>query len=278
MPRADMLVIGGPQTGKTHYGGQLYGRLRDRPGRLALADKPGDTTPFEEVLRALGDGRSAGHTPTATWVDLDLNVKTEGGEAANLFWPDYGGEQVQSLVDQREVPARWRSRLAEARAWMLFIRPNALQRFEDALHRPAKAEVHPRGESRRAWDENARVVETLQVLLHVSGRTLLRPLGTPRLAVMLSCWDELDLTPTRTPEEVLAERLPMVSAFIESNWAPGAATVWGLSSLGRALSPKDVDEDFLFQGTSQLGWVIRPGTIAADEDLTAPVAWLLGGA
>lgn len=278
MPRADVLIVGGPQTGKTHYGGQLYGRLRDRPGRLALAQEPGDITPFEEVLRALSEGRSSGHTPTETWTDLELRIRNEHGVESELFWPDYGGEQVRALVDQRELPPRWRARIGEAGAWMLFVRPSTLQVYEDAQHRPATNTVHPRGESRRDWDDNARIVETLQVLLHAAGRSLLRPLDAPRLALVLSCWDEITTAQPRPPEEELEARLPLVSAFIRSNWVSGAATVWGLSALGRPLRPDQTDEEFLLQGPERFGWVLRPGTTDPDDDLTAPVAWLLGRA
>jgi Cdc6-like AAA superfamily ATPase len=60
----DVLVLGASGTGKTHYAGQLLGRLRnDREGRLRL--RPGgidDLSKLEEVLLCLEEGRAAGHT------------------------------------------------------------------------------------------------------------------------------------------------------------------------------------------------------------------------
>ena len=97
--------------------------------------------------------------------------------------------------------------------------------------------------------------------------------ATPRLAVVLSCWDELE--DAGTPEEVFAKLLPLLHAFVRSTWLEDAWSVWALSSLGRALRPDERDEEFASQGPEHFGFVIPPGSIEHDSDLTAPVAWLL---
>ncbi|MGH7437388.1 MAG: hypothetical protein ACRENE_17050, partial [Polyangiaceae bacterium] len=86
-----------------------------------------------------------------------------------------------------------------------------------------------------------------------------------------SCWDELGCQ--ATPRVELATTLPLVAAFLEANWWPNALSVWGLSSLGKAL-PKDVpDAEYLERGPEHFGYVIdERGERSAD--LCAPVAWL----
>lgn len=68
MSEPDVLVLGGSGAGKTHYAGQLLGRMRhDRQGRLRL--RPGgveDLIKLEEVLACLEEGRAAGHTPCSS--------------------------------------------------------------------------------------------------------------------------------------------------------------------------------------------------------------------
>ena len=82
MSAADVLVLGGPAAGKTHYAGQLLGRLRnDRQGILRIrAGGEDDLRQFEEVLACLEEGRSAGHTAAATWTGMKCQLQLREGD------------------------------------------------------------------------------------------------------------------------------------------------------------------------------------------------------
>lgn len=280
MSTADVLVLGGPATGKTHYAGQLLGRLRhDRTGALCL--RPGgadDLGKFDEVLRCLEEGRAAGHTPTETWTGMKCQLITRRCEDVVLEWPDYAGERLVSLVDRRILTAEWRRSISAARAWMLFIRPAILQLHEDLLSRPTglppeHTTMHQCDITGTGWDDRARYVEMLQMLLFATGQSTYRRLVSPRLAIILSCWDELDVG--SSPEEVFRDRLPLLNAFVSSTWLDDSWSVWALSSLGRALQQDIPDNDFVEQGPEKFGYVISPQTVEKNPDLTAPLAWLL---
>ena len=60
----NILIIGGPNVGKTHFGGQLYGRLNSRQFNYKIAqnNRPTDLTIFQDVLDKLSEGMRAGHT------------------------------------------------------------------------------------------------------------------------------------------------------------------------------------------------------------------------
>jgi hypothetical protein len=91
---------------------------------------------------------------------------------------------------------------------------------------------------------------------------------------MLTCFDEV--TPSeQTPKDVLEQRLPLLMSFIDANWQPEAASVWGVSSLGRPLTLESADEDFVEDGPELQGWVVPPGGGARSADLTLPLSWLL---
>lgn len=281
MSAPEVLVLGGSGAGKTHYAGQLLGRLRhDRHGKLRL--RPGgveDLSKLEEVLSCLEEGRAAGHTPAETWTGIKCELETSEGTNFLLEWPEYAGERLFAIVEQRVLPVEWRESVSRATGWILFVRPSTLQVFEDLLERPTgvppehtqSAEVTVDG---KGWDDRARYVELLQMLVFAAGRSTFERTSTPRLAVVLSCWDELE--GTGTPEETLGARLPMVDAYIRSTWRVGAWSVWGLSSLGRALSQVEQDADFAKLGPENFGYVVPPDGTEHDKDLTAPVAWLLG--
>lgn len=282
MEGPDVLVLGGSGTGKTHYAGQLLGRMRhDRSGQLRLC--PGgvdDLSKLEEVLACLEEGRAAGHTPAETWTGIRCALETDDGSAVVLEWPEYAGERLFAIVDRRSMPDEWRGSVRHASGWMLFIRPSTLKLYEDLLVRPT--DVEPQHSSSPTatvdgarWDDRARYVELLQMFLFAAGKSTHELVDAPRLAVILSCWDELT-GEQRTPEQLLADRLPLLNAYIRSTWRDGYWSVWGLSSLGRKLHNDEPDEDFRTHGPENFGYVLRPEETTQDRDLTSPVAWLLG--
>jgi hypothetical protein len=277
---ADVLVLGASGTGKTHYAGQLLGRLRhDRQGLLRL--RPGgvdDLSKLEEILSCLEEGRAAGHTPAETWIGIRCELETANGHTISLEWPEYAGERLFSILEQRLLPQDWRDSLKQSTGWLLFVRLNSLQQYQDILDRPTG--IIPKLtnsdsllDGSLGWDDQARYIELLQMLLFATGQSTFQKIFSPRLAVVLSCWDEVKTD--ETPEIVFADRLPMLNAFIHSNWQESACSIWGLSSLGRSLSQDDQDPDFVAQGPEHFGYVIPSGSSTQNGDLTAPVAWLL---
>lgn len=275
-----ILVLGGSGVGKTHYAGQLLGRLRyDRQGKLRLrAGGVDDLSKAEEVLSCLEEGRAAGHTPADTWTGIRCELERSNGSNVLLEWPEYAGERLFSIIERRILPSEWRDSVEAATGWMLFLRPSTLKLHEDLLVRPTGlAPVHTLSEENSidgsGWDDRARYTELLQMLIFAAGKSTFNRASNPRLAIVLSCWDELETT--STPEEVLAERLPMLSTFIRSNWQESEWSVWGLSSLGRSLSQDKHDDEFASQGPEHFGYVVPPQSSKQNPDLTAPVAWLL---
>lgn len=277
-----VLVLGGSGAGKTHYAGQLLGRMRhDRSGRLRV--RPGgvdDLSKLEEVLASLEEGRAAGHTPASTWAGIRCELETDDGTGVVLEWPEYAGERLFAIVDDRTMPDEWRESVRRAFGWLLLIRPSTLKLYEDLLVRPTGKEPQHSDSAATTvrgagWDDRARYVELLQMLLFAAAQSTYAPIEVPRLAVVFSCWDELNGTQI-TPEQLLAERLPLLDAFIRSTWRDGAWSVWGLSSLGKALRNDEPDEDYRTQGPENFGYVLRSDGTTQDRDLTSPVAWLLG--
>lgn len=275
----EFALLGGPDSGKTHYSGQLYGRVRRRPGQLKLRGTPPNLEPLEEVLRCLEEGRSAPRTATSSWAEVILPLEDARGNSLNLRWPDFGGEQLRAVTEKRAVSEAWRARIARAEHWLMLIRLTSEITYPDALGGLTQHDGERAFNVARAgtWDANARLVEFLQILLHVAGHGVVRRLVRPRIAVLLSCYDELgaDRGP---PRDVLADRLPLVASFLRSNWTPDAASVWGLSALGQRLDPKQPAASYVDTGPEAHGWIVAPNGGEPDPDLSKPLAWLLGAA
>jgi len=276
MHTPEILLLGGPDSGKTHFAGQLYGRLKRNPGLLELRDTPADLSALEEVLHCLENGHAAEHTSAGTWTDVLLPLRDKHGNELDLRWPDYGGEQLLTIFTERQVTEAWRSELRLADGWLLLIRLKKETTYPDALTELANRSSDSNGTTARAgnWDGNARWVELLQILLYVAGLSTVAHLEQPRLAVLLSCYDELAVD-NQLPSQVLAKNLPLVSAFIDSIWKPSAISIWGLSALGCLLEKNSDNENFINQGPEHQGWVVNPDG-HKDADLSRPLAWLLG--
>jgi hypothetical protein len=278
MDQPKVVLLGGPNSGKTHYAGQLYGRLRRRPGRLRLAEggTPVDLSPLEDVLASLEEGRAAEHTSASTWAEITLAIVDNNGIRFQLNWPDYGGEQLRTAFNERAISEMWRTRLADARGWMIMIRLKTEVTYPGAIERMVERSQGSEHESSRAtnWDANAYWTELTQILLHVGRHSIVEQKNLPRLAIMLSCYDELG-TGEMLPATILARDLPLFSTFVHSVWPPHSVSVWGLSSLGRELQKTSHDDVFIDNGPETQGWVVSPSGGPPNPDLTLPLHWLV---
>lgn len=268
-----ILLVGESNVGKTHYGAQFLKRLMVKACALKMSGAPTNLDAFTTALSCLTEGKSTDHTPANIYVESVWPITDAAGRTAELVWPDYGGEQVRSLVTQRRIPAAWRERVFEATDWVLLIRLHSIRSEEDLFSRPlhsfAAAESQEVTTGYEPSDQ-ARTVELLQMLLYMAQLTLDRPLRTPRLTILLSCWDELDTTDL--PANLLASRLPMLWSFVRSNWA--SPTVIGLSALERALSMTDADQEYAIHGPEEFGYVVLPDG-KKSPDITLPIQLLM---
>jgi hypothetical protein len=265
-----ILLVGESGVGKTHYGAQLLRRLMRISGALRMNGAATNLEAFEAALESLDEGRAAGHTARSVNVDSVWPVIDADGREADLVWPEYGGEQIKSVIENRRVPDAWQKRVDEADAWLLLIRLQQTHVGDDMFSKPLaglkgvsvdNGEVHP--------SDQARLVELLQMLIFSYQSTRMSN-RLPRLGVLLTCWDEAGIA--QTPSEALEARLPLVSAFVRSNWRK--PLIVGLSALERPLSPTTRDMEYASKGPEHFGYVVEAnGT--KNGDLTLPIYHLL---
>jgi len=273
-----MLVIGESGVGKTHYGAQLLKRLLNSKGRFRMNGAATNLEPFEATMESLNDGRSADHTPTSTYVDSEWPIINDKGEAFTLIWPDYGGEQIKNLLSTRRVPMAWRTRVANAPAWMLMLRLHQLRVSDDLLSRPLADLADQAAADEASTDlevlpsDQARMIELLQILLFLRGEGIGELMEIPQLCLLLSCWDELGQS--EPPLAVLRRQLPMFGDFVSANWKD--PIVLGLSALERPLDRRVRDEDYVARGPEHFGYVVQAHG-QTSSDLTLPLDMLLKG-
>lgn len=265
-----ILLIGESDVGKTHYGAQLLKRLMKGDGLLRMNGQASNLEPFEAALESLNEGRAADHTTFTTYVDSVWPIVDGRQRRATLVWPEYGGEQIKKMIVSRRITVAWEERIRTARAWLMLIRLQQTRVEDDILSRPLASLCGTTIENREIQiSDQARLIELIQMLMFVSSATE-RPIDRPRLGVLLTCWDELGLR--GSPAEVLESRLPMLAAFIRSNWH--APVVLGLSALGRSLNPHDRDQEYIDRGPEKFGYVVQADG-SQSPDLTIPIELLV---
>lgn len=279
----DILMLGGANTGKSTFLVQLYGRMAAQVGQLASRSAPADLKPISDGLQRLASGIPLEHTRTsADHMMQHLQAATHDGRSIDFNIPEYAGETLDDLVRSHRIPEHWRPLVAESDQWLLFVRLEQFGQLPELLSRPIKepesmlssapheeAATH----SAAAIDGNTelpldmRLVELLQMLLHVRGARPRGAVSKPFLSVLLSCWDELGLTDQSSPASVAAERIPLLYSYVRSAWREDAVEFLGLSSQGRSLTTDTPDEDFVDVGPEHHGYVVT-GESDRDSDLT----------
>jgi len=266
-----ILLIGESDVGKSHYGGQLLKRLMQEDGQLRMNGAASNLEPFEAVMACLDAGISADHTPITTYHESHWPIVDNEEQEADLIWPDYGGEQIQNIVDERQLPQDWLNRITHSSAWLLLIRLQKIRADDDVFSRPLES---LKGRVTKAWDaglsDQARLIELMQVLIYIWSTANERSARFPPLVVLLTCWDEME-SPGK-PIDELRKRLPMFADFVASNWEK--ASVLGLSALGRALDKETPDEEYIAKGAERFGYVVlEDGRDIGD--LTHPIRRLI---
>jgi len=273
-----VLIVGGPSTGKTTFILQLFGHLRRGIGTLKLRTAPDNYAHLENAMDRLNNGLEVEHTSLGAYDELRLPLLMPDGAATDLVWPDYDGEQVAAMMDERRISPDWEAHVLAANGWLIFLRPDRVGKADDIIHRPLdellSAGPHP-ANAPIEWSDQAKTIELLQLLLFARRADILERLSKPAIGIVLSCWDELGVAGTdRRPDDVLRDKLPLLADFLESNWASDARFTFGLSSTERPLSRSDPDEEFVLRGPEKFGFVVTPSG-ERDPDISLPLVELL---
>lgn len=276
----NILIIGGPNAGKTHFGGQLYGRLQTRESFYKIVSPPENLNIFKEVLECLNDGKAADHTNVNSNEILELEIVDEKGKEITFNFPDYGGEQVKAIVNDRRITRIWKEQIEKSDSWMLFIRLDEILPLEDIVNRgiPEIDVLSKRNKDVTVLklSDAAYFTELLQMLLYAKKAASLNSIDNPKLTIVLSCWDLLEVEAgDRLPWHLLQERLPLFWSYLAKTWKADYLDVIGLSATEKSLDIKKADKDFVKKGPEKFGYIITPEG-KKESDLTRSIASFIG--
>ena len=277
-----IMVLGKPNSGKTVYSAQLYGRLTRGVGQqITIRNTPENLDIFQEALERLAEGNNPQRTTSSQFANVSLPLLIKNEKEVDLTWFDYAGEQLTYIFESRSVNEKWAESLINANGWMVFIRLNDETKYkhkiEDLLtNRDAIKKDNSKQAETDGVDANIWWIELFQIVLHVCNLKRSQRISKPKLAIILSCYDQIsNSASTSTPKEIFEKELPLLNQFLHSNWETDKISIWGLSSLGRALDGRS-QNNFVDNGPENQGWIIAPDDHEKNADLTSPIVWIYG--
>jgi hypothetical protein len=270
--KASIAMIGGPNAGKSHFTFQLFGRLSEGTYALKLREMP-NMELFREGLERLNNGLPASHTNLHKYEDADLRLVDARGNYFDLLWPDYGGEQISLILQERGIDEAWKRRLDAADAFLLFVRLHEIIDYKNIVEHPLAAELEQREQASKhiapELTSQVGIIEMLQMLVWSRRQQTNSRMLHPKLGILLTCWDELGIDAIQ-PARVLTERAPLLEQYIRANWNNSSYFVLGVSSLERPLDKDSTDDEFVSRGPESFGYAILSDG-SRTVDLTAPL-------
>ncbi|WP_269507582.1 hypothetical protein [Burkholderia sp. IMCC1007] len=213
-----IILLGGPDSGKTNYIGRLWRALDAETGALHAAEQPEDINFVLEVTDHLFEG---GFAPRSEHSDVrrDFEVvvaATKNGPKSKVVVPDISGELWRNAVIEGEIDPDWMSELRQADAALLFVRVDS-----DQDVRPLDW-VTSRKMLEKLGDEEDQGLPT-QVMLCELIRFLEISLTKredgelPRLSVVVTAWDLVDAGKfDQGPAAYLEREYPLVAGRLNA--------------------------------------------------------------
>lgn len=292
-----VILIGGPESGKTSYLGALWSSVRDAelsaPVHLR-GSLPAKTQYLDAAEHALLACERVERTRggTAERVALELSVD---GHNLNLEYLDLAGESVEAALELRMVGHEFADHLEDTNCLFLFIHPNpALQQtiseannrlraIDPGLAPVADAEATDAAEAKAdsaavdplaMWKSAPTSVHLVDLLQVAEG---LRRYAPCHIAVIISAWDIVAGSPdaSLTPRRWLERQMPLLHQYLSTNELVSPWTVFGISAQGGDFGNSNDVERLLDLNYPER--TIVESDAGRGSDIAEPLRWFIQG-
>lgn len=275
-----IILLGGPDSGKTNYIGPLWRALDSEAGALHAAEQPEDINFVLEITDHIFGGSFA---PRSEYSDerRDFEVvvaETKNGPRSRVVIPDISGELWRQAVIDSEITPDWMEVLRRADAALLFVRVNSDQDVRPLDWVTSRNMLEKLGgEEEQGLPTQVMLCELIRFLeVSLVGRD---DGGLPRLSVVVTAWDLVDPTKfEQGPLAYLEREYPLLAGRL-TDIEGIDVQVFGLSAVGGDLKhDPNYRQAFLEAGGDGLGWIVMQDAEGwrKDSDITLPIAWAVG--
>lgn len=280
-----VLLVGGPDAGKSNYLFRLWLALEDGRRSLVKSGLPDELEYLRSGAEFLLQGQFAPRTSKEVHERVDIPLESPSGELGRLIVPDLAGERVLAVCDEREWSAEWESEISESCSCLVLVRADSIENVIPMdLMTCFNMYGGPPPESAAEGGDpplptQVVLVEWLQ-FLRIAYTAKVSGGFRPRIAIVVSAWDAVpaDLQ-AAGPTRYLRENFPMLAQYVEANGAMFDFETFGLSVVSGDLEHDDDFRNRYVAGQPQdFGYVVHSldGPRTKETDVTVPVAWALG--
>lgn len=279
-----ILLVGGPDSGKTNYLGRLWLTINDGKGELQVDGTPSDLEYLNDIVGYFYKGQFAPHTAHEVRNNVVIPIKSSSRVVpvtrCNLIVPDVSGEEWLKVYRRRDWPSEWEESISTLAGCLIFVRIDSdtnIPAVDWVAWSHLLSEV---GEGpQKDFDVPTQIilVDWLQCLQSVF--TDKEGSSHPRISVIVTAYDLLpEEQKSLGPNQYLRENFPLFWQFIISNSDQLDLRVFGTSI---ASGDFDRDKDFRNQfliNPNDAGFVIyetKDGVISS-KDMSLPVLWAMG--
>ena len=313
MTEREIILVGGPDSGKTNYLARLWESIRSKTGALIASRPPTEITYVEEALEHLLKGEFAPRSDknvAESKRSFSISLQKSGRsdlQPANVVVPDVTGELWRKAIEIYELPQTWMDSLQNASGALLFVRVGSNQN-EEALDWVTCSRLLRLQLGANVVDADG-VVDSLadvdaavgvdvgagvdaesrdrtRIPTQVALCELLRflefglkknPDGSrPRVSVLVTAWDRLDgETSSKGPLAYLRAEYPMFAGRLDDITGL-EVKVFGVSVVSGDFVDPEFKEAFFKKNIKDSGYVVaddNPGVTI--PDLTLPVEWVM---
>lgn len=279
----NIVLVGGPNSGKSNYIARLWISLSKKEGRLFAPTTPDKIDYVETLVKHLFAGEFVARSDSSLHEEgNDLVVEVAVRDAnpdvsASLVVPDVLGEVWQGAVANSHLPERWHDLLVTSTSALLFVHANDKDNVV-ALDWVTAGDLLEAGlgDERDATEIPTQVA--LCELLRMLDGLLSRDQGRPRVAVIVAAWDKLDPKERASaPIKYLDKQFPLFAGRLRDTLDVDVR-VFGLSVVGGDFSVQAFRDKLLDEGVPGHGYVVfeQAGKVEESKDVTVPLQWLLG--
>lgn len=287
-PSQSVVLVGGPDAGKTNYLGRLWMALDAEKGAIAKDGMPAQVEYLRAIASSLNSGAFAQRTPPGVFESTAIPVKwidnstTTSGE---LIVPDCAGEQWERIHRDREWNSDWEQAVASMAGCILFFRGTSEHNI-DPVDWSSQSELMKCLEESAASAESPPKLPTQVVLvdwlqcLSAAYRDIQETEKPLRVSIVLSAWDMVPKEARgAAPDEYLSAQLPLLHDFLSANPSLFRFSSFGVSICEGVLTEDDTQFMKQYLGDpSTAGYVVlsSKGKVVKSKDLTLPLAWAFG--
>lgn len=276
---AQILLIGLPGSGKTTFLAALWHLLTERvgPTQLRLNATSEDRTYLNRIAKDWRDCTQVPRTNLQAEEVVVLHLTGPRSTTFDLAIPDLSGEAFEQQLTDRRMTVQHDEYVRSAMGVMLFVHPDVqkgtqlTQVVELATMIGGTRENDGAPYAVSPWTveklpTQVKLVELLQFILERAQQRV-------RVALVISAWDLC--ASFEEPRDFLLRELPLLRQFLEANDDLLEHAIFGVSAQGGDITQPRSKEELLRLDEAVQRIKVCEGN-AVSNDITKPIAWLLG--